>query len=156
MIRRPPRSTLFPYTTLFRSARIERRARVCRQLQRIAEIHSSPKYRSACGPKCTAVPGLLGAVPRPEARSRIPANTAGSPKLPGGTTRRLPAPACSRSSLRHEFRFLQFIRCRFPVENAIVQYNGLKLHRHLGDRLRVTQEHIAPTFHPFLKPFAHP
>src|SRR6202030_4697094 len=27
MIRRPPRSTLFPYTTLFRSARAERRAR---------------------------------------------------------------------------------------------------------------------------------
>src|SRR3989442_5005927 len=26
MIRRPPRSTLFPYTTLFRSARIEARA----------------------------------------------------------------------------------------------------------------------------------
>src|SRR5256885_6344744 len=27
MIRRPPRSTLFPYTTLFRSDRLERRAR---------------------------------------------------------------------------------------------------------------------------------
>src|SRR2546430_12232925 len=27
MIRRPPRSTLFPYTTLFRSARAERRNR---------------------------------------------------------------------------------------------------------------------------------
>src|SRR2546430_12438849 len=26
MIRRPPRSTLFPYTTLFRSAQIDRRA----------------------------------------------------------------------------------------------------------------------------------
>src|SRR2546426_2481179 len=29
MIRRPPRSTLFPYTTLFRSHRLEKR--VCRQ-----------------------------------------------------------------------------------------------------------------------------
>src|SRR2546429_6962255 len=29
MIRRPPRSTLFPYTTLFRSMRIEQRAWVC-------------------------------------------------------------------------------------------------------------------------------
>src|SRR5690348_18061543 len=28
MIRRPPRSTLFPYTTLFRSARDQRRRRV--------------------------------------------------------------------------------------------------------------------------------
>src|SRR3712207_7064586 len=27
MIRRPPRSTLFPYTTLFRSARLDRRQR---------------------------------------------------------------------------------------------------------------------------------
>src|SRR2546425_3483096 len=32
MIRRPPRSTLFPYTTLFRSARLRARQRgVCRQ-----------------------------------------------------------------------------------------------------------------------------
>src|SRR3712207_8827480 len=31
MIRRPPRSTLFPYTTLFRSARS--RAGICRQLK---------------------------------------------------------------------------------------------------------------------------
>src|SRR3712207_8708337 len=32
MIRRPPRSTLFPYTTLFRSARLVRsRRRLCRQ-----------------------------------------------------------------------------------------------------------------------------
>src|SRR2546422_1393808 len=28
MIRRPPRSTLFPYTTLFRSVEVERRIRV--------------------------------------------------------------------------------------------------------------------------------
>src|SRR3712207_8413738 len=30
MIRRPPRSTLFPYTTLFRSIRLPRRGRVVR------------------------------------------------------------------------------------------------------------------------------
>src|SRR3712207_8444692 len=30
MIRRPPRSTLFPYTTLFRSQEIKRRTRVVR------------------------------------------------------------------------------------------------------------------------------
>src|SRR2546429_6174806 len=29
MIRRPPRSTLFPYTTLFRSLRLRRLARYC-------------------------------------------------------------------------------------------------------------------------------
>src|SRR3712207_8509512 len=32
MIRRPPRSTLFPYTTLFRSALLDRRTGVARQL----------------------------------------------------------------------------------------------------------------------------
>src|SRR5205807_10420602 len=31
MIRRPPRSTLFPYTTLFRSRRRHRRCRRCRR-----------------------------------------------------------------------------------------------------------------------------
>src|SRR5256886_15608878 len=34
MIRRPPRSTLFPYTTLFRSRRISDRSRVRRQPRR--------------------------------------------------------------------------------------------------------------------------
>src|SRR5260221_2794479 len=33
MIRRPPRSTLFPYTTLFRSLGIERRPRWVRDIQ---------------------------------------------------------------------------------------------------------------------------
>src|SRR5260370_38710833 len=37
MIRRPPRSTLFPYTTLFRSGRIDKRAqRIARQRAVIA------------------------------------------------------------------------------------------------------------------------
>src|SRR5256885_11576121 len=34
MIRRPPRSTLFPYTTLFRSPRVLRRRRVEREIAR--------------------------------------------------------------------------------------------------------------------------
>src|SRR2546430_9752428 len=33
MIRRPPRSTLFPYTTLFRSDRVEREGRLSRSRQ---------------------------------------------------------------------------------------------------------------------------
>src|SRR5436853_5996940 len=33
MIRRPPRSTLFPYTTLFRSELTEERLHVCGELQ---------------------------------------------------------------------------------------------------------------------------
>src|SRR3712207_7724780 len=38
MIRRPPRSTLFPYTTLFRSARVRRAA--IKDLRR--EVHRAP------------------------------------------------------------------------------------------------------------------
>src|SRR5690242_21484239 len=53
MIRRPPRSTLFPYTTLFRSARArprERRARppeaACHRAPRQrAELHASARRR---------------------------------------------------------------------------------------------------------------
>src|SRR5690348_17812652 len=55
MIRRPPRSTLFPYTTLFRSARVQwvdlhtdnaqilRKVRTCRQAQLLvrSEEHTS-------------------------------------------------------------------------------------------------------------------
>src|SRR5256885_4166636 len=35
MIRRPPRSTLFPYTTLFRSGRVDRQQAVHRRLRRL-------------------------------------------------------------------------------------------------------------------------
>src|SRR2546421_2158467 len=38
MIRRPPRSTLFPYTTLFRSAFVARRHREC--ARRFADVQS--------------------------------------------------------------------------------------------------------------------
>src|SRR5437588_3395094 len=36
MIRRPPRSTLFPYTTLFRSARVSRQRRIARRRAGVA------------------------------------------------------------------------------------------------------------------------
>src|SRR3712207_8918070 len=40
MIRRPPRSTLFPYTTLFRSAHIRRCCEIARDLaQALAHAH---------------------------------------------------------------------------------------------------------------------
>src|SRR3712207_8878356 len=38
MIRRPPRSTLFPYTTLFRSARLLRRSIFARVLQVVGAL----------------------------------------------------------------------------------------------------------------------
>src|SRR2546427_4100694 len=44
MIRRPPRSTLFPYTTLFRSGRIQRGGRALAQCNRRCHLR---QYR--CG-----------------------------------------------------------------------------------------------------------
>src|SRR2546426_7697640 len=41
MIRRPPRSTLFPYTTLFRSLRVER-ARVLEEVPVLLEEQGDP------------------------------------------------------------------------------------------------------------------
>src|SRR2546429_5326002 len=42
MIRRPPRSTLFPYTTLFRSLRAEPQAGVTVELGSLAELEAAP------------------------------------------------------------------------------------------------------------------
>src|SRR5438067_10588223 len=43
MIRRPPRSTLFPYTTLFRSRHYSRLAEVRAALTRVARRRVAPK-----------------------------------------------------------------------------------------------------------------
>src|SRR3712207_7864657 len=45
MIRRPPRSTLFPYTTLFRSARIEQVRRQHGKDLTIATVKEAPKEK---------------------------------------------------------------------------------------------------------------
>src|SRR5258707_11146503 len=49
MIRRPPRSTLFPYTTLFRSS-CTRRVR-SRKSSRSAGCGSLPRIRNRCAPR---------------------------------------------------------------------------------------------------------
>src|SRR3712207_6980797 len=49
MIRRPPRSTLFPYTTLFRSARAQ--ARVRERRRRPAGAARGPRARSRADPR---------------------------------------------------------------------------------------------------------
>src|SRR5256885_10453809 len=46
MIRRPPRSTLFPYTTLFRSCEAQRRA--ARPTHEFERIGSSRDHRAPC------------------------------------------------------------------------------------------------------------
>src|SRR2546430_12403986 len=55
MIRRPPRSTLFPYTTLFRS--VHRRRRLVGVLRRPAGEHQHPPPRGA---DVRAVPMVRG------------------------------------------------------------------------------------------------
>src|SRR3712207_7019089 len=48
MIRRPPRSTLFPYTTLFRSARSGYRGGSCGDLPSDAPGRKDRHYRQEC------------------------------------------------------------------------------------------------------------
>src|SRR2546422_11774241 len=47
MIRRPPRSTLFPYTTLFRSRRFDHGP--CREVPHDAHGHEEARRRSGAG-----------------------------------------------------------------------------------------------------------
>src|SRR5260370_501785 len=78
MIRRPPRSTLFPYTTLFRSARRRRASsarRTARAIRASAGRDSCPRAgwaggRRASGRACspTASPGCF--LPAPSSSSR--------------------------------------------------------------------------------------
>src|SRR2546426_6628248 len=46
MIRRPPRSTLFPYTTLFRSSRTEAPPRSARKIEHRSRPNASPSLRA--------------------------------------------------------------------------------------------------------------
>src|SRR2546426_4298949 len=49
MIRRPPRSTLFPYTTLFRSPRLRAEASVSYQARARQRGESGPRWRGDWG-----------------------------------------------------------------------------------------------------------
>src|SRR6516162_11132718 len=61
MIRRPPRSTLFPYTTLFRSARLRhaRRPRVGARRARARRATRSEAHTSELQSPCNLVCSLL-------------------------------------------------------------------------------------------------
>src|SRR3712207_9088425 len=52
MIRRPPRSTLFPYTTLFRSVVLVRAASVSNSLHRWIEIAHRLEHRASARQIC--------------------------------------------------------------------------------------------------------
>src|SRR3712207_7083224 len=59
MIRRPPRSTLFPYTTLFRSHRSVSLAQEHSPCTGASPLHSSVPLAQQC-PPCTAASPLQG------------------------------------------------------------------------------------------------
>src|SRR3712207_7346805 len=68
MIRRPPRSTLFPYTTLFRSARVEagvpvrddRRLLVGRRVADVNLQEEAVELRFGQGVRALVLDGVLG------------------------------------------------------------------------------------------------
>src|SRR3712207_7126721 len=64
MIRRPPRSTLFPYTTLFRSSASRPASPHTQRHGGAAAARSSSRAGQPGAPGCTSAP------PRPSSRSR--------------------------------------------------------------------------------------
>src|SRR2546422_9167532 len=76
MIRRPPRSTLFPYTTLFRSQGVAGRGERRRQPRRPARRRAPPAWRRGSPSLCRASP-------------RAPATWRRAP-LRGGSPARVP------------------------------------------------------------------
>src|SRR5256885_17268652 len=59
MIRRPPRSTLFPYTTLFRSSRISHRCLIQLGFYRFSRKWRSEEHTSELQSPCNLVCRLL-------------------------------------------------------------------------------------------------
>src|SRR5256885_8267835 len=58
MIRRPPRSTLFPYTTLFRSAVVSTAGTDGHQLSILAQAHRAPEFIVCHSVRCLHISGL--------------------------------------------------------------------------------------------------
>src|SRR3712207_7395296 len=100
MIRRPPRSTLFPYTTLFRSPRTSKANTPCHSLRCSCE---PPPHGDPLGPRGVAA----GAV-------------AGAPRHPGEVARPHPgAPGADLArSEEHtsELQSRQYLVCRLLLE----------------------------------------
>src|SRR2546428_6375107 len=84
MIRRPPRSTLFPYTTLFRSQPLSRLARPRRD--RLADARAARAYVAGSGrspPGPALVVGTDADGDRPEDRKRTRLNSSHDQKSYG-------------------------------------------------------------------------
>src|SRR3712207_7405176 len=68
MIRRPPRSTLFPYTTLFRSEEVERRSWGCGNDARRAGCHYARENSAVVMAERSASESLSSAADRKSTR----------------------------------------------------------------------------------------
>src|SRR3712207_8795699 len=97
MIRRPPRSTLFPYTTLFRSTAVPRLLMV---------LKNKPKQSGVRGGAPRDAPGLTSHRPHP----RGSCTGQGSPFLPP------PAPAGRSEEHTSELQSRQYLVCRLLLE----------------------------------------
>src|SRR3989449_6256302 len=81
MIRRPPRSTLFPYTTLFRSHELRAFPRVHNAGQSIRGVQDHVPRAARAPAVCAAVHAARGAAPR--GPRPLPAGTAGAAEAAG-------------------------------------------------------------------------
>src|SRR3712207_7346071 len=100
MIRRPPRSTLFPYTTLFRSPLLGERLEPLADLLRVgADVVEARQLRQAVEPEDAL-----------EERSRAIADRAARSRLASGL--------CDQRSEEHtsELQSRQYLVCRLLLE----------------------------------------
>src|SRR3712207_7174457 len=99
MIRRPPRSTLFPYTTLFRSSRLAPRARASRAR---ADPHTPPAllFRSV---------------------TRL-CNARSSPRSAGRGARRFLEPRARSEEHTSELQSRQYLVCRLLLEKKKITH----------------------------------
>src|SRR3989442_4171716 len=98
MIRRPPRSTLFPYTTLFRSTHAERRGQHRTEAGRARELGgpgtdrkstrlNSSHVRISYAGFCLEKKNKLETCAAPRASSRDGPARAGAPQIPSAVSR---------------------------------------------------------------------
>src|SRR3712207_7785961 len=96
MIRRPPRSTLFPYTTLFRSHHADRQAQVALVLQQVVRV----------------------VVQRAEGAEAQPASDVGAQSRPSrsGASPRSPSELDRSEEHTSELQSRQYLVCRLLLE----------------------------------------
>src|SRR3712207_7886546 len=97
MIRRPPRSTLFPYTTLFRSAPETGDVVACTALSPQVDASSSRNHGGSCG----VGDGSSSGVPREMSRSRSEEHTS-------------------------ELQSRQYLVCRLLLEKKKYNHNAIR------------------------------